>query len=80
MNVRIIVYAGSSYVNGRWAAGDEPLYYVVSPKDIVIAKPRLVLRFSSFSVLNDATITTRTTTTKPIVDPTSLWVGIGRQI
>ncbi|KAJ8432343.1 hypothetical protein Cgig2_021113 [Carnegiea gigantea] len=33
-------FSGSSYVNGRWAAGDEPLYYVVSPKDIVIAKPR----------------------------------------
>ncbi|KAK9689968.1 hypothetical protein RND81_09G094900 [Saponaria officinalis] len=32
--------SGSSYINGRWAAGDEPLYYVVSPKDIVIAKPR----------------------------------------
>ncbi|KNA17401.1 hypothetical protein SOVF_080170 [Spinacia oleracea] len=31
---------GSNYSNGRWAAGDEPLYYVVSPKDIVIAKPR----------------------------------------
>jgi len=46
--VRIIIYAGSSYVNGRWSAGDEPLYYVVSPKDIVIAKPRLGLRFPSF--------------------------------
>lgn len=33
-------FSGSSYVNGRWTAGDEPLYYVVSPKDIVIAKPR----------------------------------------
>lgn len=33
-------FSGSSYVNGRWAAGDEPLYYVVSPKDIVVAKPR----------------------------------------
>ncbi|CAO2813254.1 unnamed protein product [Amaranthus hypochondriacus] len=32
--------SGSNFNNGRWAAGDEPLYYVVSPKDIVIAKPR----------------------------------------
>ncbi|XP_057247651.1 vacuolar protein sorting-associated protein 41 homolog isoform X2 [Beta vulgaris subsp. vulgaris] len=32
--------SGNNYSNGRWAAGDEPLYYVVSPKDIVIAKPR----------------------------------------
>lgn len=31
---------GSSYAGGQWAAGDEPLYYVVSPKDVVIAKPR----------------------------------------
>lgn len=35
--------AGSSYAGGQWAAGDEPLYYVVSPKDVVIAKPRSVL-------------------------------------
>lgn len=33
---------GSSYAGGQWAAGDEPLYYIVSPKDVVIAKPRLV--------------------------------------
>ncbi|KAH9618528.1 hypothetical protein KSS87_018147 [Heliosperma pusillum] len=32
--------SGGSFINGRWTAGDEPLYYVVSPKDIVIAKPR----------------------------------------
>lgn len=31
---------GSSYAGGQWAAGDEPLYYIVSPKDVVIAKPR----------------------------------------
>ena len=34
---------GSSYAGGQWAAGDEPLYYIVSPKDVVIAKPRLLL-------------------------------------
>ncbi|CAL5212206.1 unnamed protein product [Lathyrus oleraceus] len=33
-------FSGSSYAGGQWAAGDEPLYYVVSPKDVVIAKPR----------------------------------------
>ncbi|KAL3620142.1 Vacuolar protein sorting-associated protein 41 [Castilleja foliolosa] len=31
---------GSSYAGGQWASGDEPLYYIVSPKDVVIAKPR----------------------------------------
>ena len=38
--LRYVIDAGSNYNNGRWAVGDEPLYYVVSPKDIVIAKPR----------------------------------------
>ncbi|KAG2670900.1 hypothetical protein I3760_14G108100 [Carya illinoinensis] len=33
-------FSGSSYAGGQWTAGDEPLYYVVSPKDVVIAKPR----------------------------------------
>jgi hypothetical protein len=33
-------FPGSSYAGGQWAAGDEPLYYIVSPKDVVIAKPR----------------------------------------
>ncbi|GAB2274698.1 Vacuolar protein sorting-associated protein 41 [Dionaea muscipula] len=33
-------FSGSSYGGGQWAAGDEPLYYIVSPKDIVISKPR----------------------------------------
>ncbi|KAL8130077.1 hypothetical protein V2J09_019232 [Rumex salicifolius] len=33
-------FSGSSYTGGQWAAGDEPLYYIVSPKDVVIAKPR----------------------------------------
>ncbi|KAM0945251.1 putative chromatin regulator PHD family [Dioscorea sansibarensis] len=33
-------FSGSSYAGGQWAAGDEPLYYIVSPKDIVIARPR----------------------------------------
>ncbi|RZC77090.1 hypothetical protein C5167_001267 [Papaver somniferum] len=33
-------FSGSSYAGGQWAAGDEPMYYVVSPKDVVIAKPR----------------------------------------
>lgn len=45
MKLELIVYAldaGSSYAGGQWAAGDEPLYYIVSPKDVVIAKPRLV--------------------------------------
>jgi hypothetical protein len=34
--------SGSSNAGGQWAAGDEPLYYIVSPKDIVVAKPRFV--------------------------------------
>lgn len=38
--VRLIV--GSSYAGGQWADGDEPLYYIVSPKDVVIAKPRFL--------------------------------------
>ncbi|KAF7012224.1 hypothetical protein CFC21_026438 [Triticum aestivum] len=33
-------FSGSSNAGGQWAAGDEPLYYIVSPKDIVVAKPR----------------------------------------
>ncbi|XP_043700552.1 vacuolar protein sorting-associated protein 41 homolog [Telopea speciosissima] len=33
-------FSGCSYAGGQWAAGDEPLYYIVSPKDVVIAKPR----------------------------------------
>ncbi|KAK4492678.1 hypothetical protein RD792_003498 [Penstemon davidsonii] len=33
-------FSGSSYAGGQWAAGDEPSYYIVSPKDVVIAKPR----------------------------------------
>ncbi|KAF8396489.1 hypothetical protein HHK36_018112 [Tetracentron sinense] len=36
-------FSGSSYAGGQWAAGDEPLYYIVSPKDVVIAKPRTFL-------------------------------------
>ncbi|CAL5423842.1 unnamed protein product [Camellia sinensis] len=34
------LFSGSNYAGGQWAAGDEPLYYIVSPKDVVIAKPR----------------------------------------
>lgn len=41
---------GSSYAGGQWAAGDEPLYYIVSPKDVVIAKPRLILSSLSFCI------------------------------
>ncbi|KAG2575638.1 hypothetical protein PVAP13_7KG377500 [Panicum virgatum] len=33
-------FSGSSNAGGQWAAGDEPLYYIVSPKDIVVTKPR----------------------------------------
>ncbi|XP_022752633.1 vacuolar protein sorting-associated protein 41 homolog isoform X2 [Durio zibethinus] len=33
-------FSGSSYAGGQWAASDEPIYYIVSPKDVVIAKPR----------------------------------------
>ncbi|KAG0477738.1 hypothetical protein HPP92_012457 [Vanilla planifolia] len=33
-------FSGSSYAGGQWAAGDEPLYYIVSPKDVVIVRPR----------------------------------------
>lgn len=42
LNVQLLLYVsvGSSYAGGQWAAGDEPLYYIVSPKDVVIAKPR----------------------------------------
>ncbi|BBN13098.1 vacuolar protein sorting-associated protein 41 [Marchantia polymorpha subsp. ruderalis] len=32
--------SGSSNAGGQWAAGDDPLYYIVAPKDIVIASPR----------------------------------------
>ena len=35
------LYVGNSYTGGQWAAGDEPFYYIVSPKDVIIAKPRL---------------------------------------
>lgn len=43
---------GSSYAGGQWAEGDEPLYYIVSPKDAVIAKPRSVsTRFLSVASL-----------------------------
>ncbi|KAG6469839.1 vacuolar protein sorting-associated protein 41 homolog [Zingiber officinale] len=35
-----VPFSGSSYSGGQWAAGDEPLYYIVSPKDVVIARPR----------------------------------------
>ncbi|KAL3690864.1 hypothetical protein R1sor_004515 [Riccia sorocarpa] len=33
-------YTGSCNSEGQWPPGDEPLYYVVSPKDVVIARPR----------------------------------------
>ncbi|GMJ10786.1 VACUOLAR PROTEIN SORTING 41, vacuolar protein sorting 41, ZIGZAG SUPPRESSOR 2 [Hibiscus trionum] len=33
-------FSGSSYAGGQWAAGYEPIYYIVSPKDVIIAKPR----------------------------------------
>lgn len=39
---------GSSYGGGQWAAGDEPIYYIVSPKDVVIAKPRLLSILCNF--------------------------------
>lgn len=32
--------SGSSFAGGQWKDGDEPLYYIVSPKDVVIARPR----------------------------------------
>nr|GEZ76151.1 vacuolar protein sorting-associated protein 41 homolog [Tanacetum cinerariifolium] len=35
-----VPFIGSSYAGGHWVPGDEPLYYVVSPKDVVIAKPK----------------------------------------
>nr|GEW83708.1 vacuolar protein sorting-associated protein 41 homolog [Tanacetum cinerariifolium] len=35
-------FKGNSYAWGQWAAGNEPLYYVVSLKDVVIARPRFV--------------------------------------
>ncbi|RWV92971.1 hypothetical protein GW17_00044602 [Ensete ventricosum] len=38
----VLLNVGSSYAGGQWAAGDEPLYYIVSPKDVVIARPRSV--------------------------------------
>ncbi|KAI7995927.1 hypothetical protein LOK49_LG11G00135 [Camellia lanceoleosa] len=39
-------FSGSSYAGGQSAAGDEPLYYIVSPQDVVIAKPRWVFHFA----------------------------------
>ncbi|MCO5553723.1 hypothetical protein L7F22_007249 [Adiantum nelumboides] len=33
-------FSGSSSAGGQWTDGDEPLYYIVSPKDVVIARPR----------------------------------------
>eukprot|EP00249_Psilotum_nudum_P017659 c26429_g1_i1 orf=295-3261(+) len=33
-------FSGSSCAGGQWAAGDEPLYFIVSPKDVVVARPR----------------------------------------
>ncbi|KAG2575633.1 hypothetical protein PVAP13_7KG377500 [Panicum virgatum] len=39
-------FSGSSNAGGQWAAGDEPLYYIVSPKDIVVTKPRWVFHFA----------------------------------
>ena len=27
-------------VGMQWIAGDEPLYYIVSPRDVIILKPR----------------------------------------
>lgn len=47
----VLTNIGSSYAGGQWAAGDEPLYYIVSPKDVVIARPRFVVFFFSFFVL-----------------------------
>ncbi|GBG66483.1 hypothetical protein CBR_g63066 [Chara braunii] len=32
--------SGGSTAGGRWAAGDEPFYYVLSLKDVILAKPR----------------------------------------
>ena len=31
---------GSGSAGTQWIAGDEPLYYIVSPKYVIIAKPR----------------------------------------
>ncbi|CAM6096608.1 unnamed protein product [Calypogeia fissa] len=33
-------FSGSSSAGGQWAEGFEPLYYIVSPKDVVIGRPR----------------------------------------
>jgi len=43
LGLLVYLYVGSSYAGGQWAEGDEPLYYIVSPKDVVIARPRLVM-------------------------------------
>jgi hypothetical protein len=45
----VFAVPGSSIAGGQWAAGDEPLYYIVSPKDVVVAKPRFFLFSCSFS-------------------------------
>lgn len=45
-------HPGSSNAGGQWAAGDEPLYYIVSPKDIVVAKPRFVTKKELISTPN----------------------------
>jgi hypothetical protein len=39
-NEGILFQLGSSNAGGQWAAVDEPLYCILSPKDIVVAKPR----------------------------------------
>ncbi|KAG6384409.1 hypothetical protein SASPL_155776 [Salvia splendens] len=43
-------FSGSSYSGGQWAAGNEPLYYIVSPKDVVIAKPSFSMGISPASL------------------------------
>ncbi|XP_026386224.1 uncharacterized protein LOC113281653 isoform X1 [Papaver somniferum] len=35
--------SGNNYVDGQWAAGNAPMYYVMSPKDVIIAKPRKII-------------------------------------
>ncbi|KAL9268901.1 Vacuolar protein sorting-associated protein 41-like protein, partial [Drosera capensis] len=51
-------FSGSSYGGGQWAAGDEPLYYIVSPKDVVIAKPSIHSEYQSFNFIELRTLST----------------------
>jgi hypothetical protein len=39
-NEGILFLSGSSNAGAQWAAGNEHIYCILSPKDIVVANPR----------------------------------------